>query len=148
MKAFALLGAVGAMTVLAASSCSLFTGTVSGAITGDYWVISKPVTVELTKDGKAISSTATLDIGDPTQTGFYLVSGAMSGNYSLVVTFETDNAWSPVSPATYSIVGGAQGVEADDDQYTDTSPSTHTLTWDAVPVEKDSTINIYLGDGG
>jgi hypothetical protein len=148
MKRSYLTGAVLAMAMLGASSCSLFTGTISGAITGDYWVISKPVTVEFTKNGKAISSAAIMDVGDPTQTGFYLVSGAASGTYGLVVTFETDNAWEPVSPATYSIVGGAQDIQADDDQYTDDSPSIHTLTWNAVPVEKDITLNIYLGDGG
>ena len=40
MKRSYLTGAVLAMAMLGASSCSLFTGTISGAITGDYWVRS------------------------------------------------------------------------------------------------------------
>ena len=123
----------------------------SGAVSGPYWAITSPVTVDFSSSGKGFSSSMTLSSPDSSQSqsGSYYSDSIDPGSYTVVVTFETPNAWSPVAPATYSVTGGAQGVVADNDQYTASSPSTHTLTFNGVPVGAAHTIvDIYLGDGG
>jgi hypothetical protein len=134
------------------SGCWLFQTTVvvGGTITGDYWTTVGKVTLAFSSSDGSFGGSSTLDTGSPTQTGTYSISDVLVGSYTLVVEFVTPNDWAPVSPATYSIVGGAQAVVADNDQYTSgVGDSTHTLTFDKVPVgDADTTIDVYLGDGG
>jgi len=132
------------LLLVAACEPAVGGGTISGTIVAYYYDVTSDVTVTVTQATASLSAQVTLTDLSGVQSGTYSIPDVPEGTYSLVIVFESDNNYE--DPAVYSINGGGTVPY---DSYVVTgasSPYTHTITFNNVPVTGDQTIDIYVND--